>query len=400
MVDWTKSMQQTFEYYTVDPGTWRDVKKLEEVTSCSITWDSSSETLGSATFDIDEEIGETYIRVYLITIQNGVREKFELGTFLVQTLPSSFDGKKHKYNCEAYTPLLELKEKYPPLGYFLPKEATNIMNSAFTSARENMRAPVIRAIDNKTLFEDYVADPSDTWLETIRNLVTKANYEMSFDSNTRLTFSPKREIESLTPIWTYDDGNSSLGSAGTSSGNNTNFNNYAIHVSSLYDDSYMIADTRGSENNLANLRKLLHYRPTREDIDISTYVIPPAYIFASSYGATTSLSYVQARKRCAAYQENGYPAGRWRLPTLGEIQFAMMLSQKGVFPRLFGSSTTTNTYYWYANSNGTYAYASADQKSTTPGNNSVYVRCVYDLWYWGDDRQSSWMTSPVWSDNL
>ena len=198
----------------------------------------------------------------------------------------------------------------------------------------------------------------------------------------------------------YDDGNSSLGSAGTSSGNNTNFNNYAIHVSSLYDDSYMIADTRGSENNLAKLSKLVHYLPTREDIDISTYVIPPAYIFASSYGATTSLSYVQARKRCAAYQENGYPAGRWRLPTLGEIQFAMMLSQKGVFPRLFGSSTTTNTYYWYANSNGTYAYASADQKSTTPGNNSVYVRCVYDLWYWGDDRQSSWMTSPVWSDNL
>ena len=84
------------------------------------------------------------------------------------------------------------------------------MNSAFTSARENMRAPVIRAISNKTLFEDYVADPSDTWLETIRNLVTKANYEMSFDSNTRLTFSPKREIESLTPIWTYDDGNSSI----------------------------------------------------------------------------------------------------------------------------------------------------------------------------------------------
>ena len=210
MPDWSQSMQQTFEFYKVNAFTWQDTELLKYVKSCSITWDLTAETLGSATFDIDEEIGETYIRVYLITIQNGVREKFELGTFLVQTLPSSFDGKKHKYNCEAYTPLLELKEKYPPLGYFLPKEATNIMNSAFTSARENMRAPVIRAISNKTLFEDYVADPSDTWLETIKNLITKANYEISFDSNTRLTFSPKREIESLTPIWTYDDGNSSI----------------------------------------------------------------------------------------------------------------------------------------------------------------------------------------------
>lgn len=201
----------------------------------------------------------------------------------------------------------------------------------------------------------------------------------------------------------YDDRGSRsgdyLGTAGTSTGNNTNFNNYAIHVSSLYDNSYLIGDTRGDVNNLDNLAGLKNYRPTREDIENSTYIIPPAYIFASSYGATYPVSYNEARKRCAAYQENGYPAGRWRLPTLGEIQFAMMLSQKGVFPRLFGSSTAENTYYWYANSNGTYAYASADQKSTTPGN-SVYVRCVYDLWYWGDDRQSSWMTSPVWSDNL
>ena len=25
MPDWTKTMQQTFEYYVVDPGTWKDI---------------------------------------------------------------------------------------------------------------------------------------------------------------------------------------------------------------------------------------------------------------------------------------------------------------------------------------------------------------------------------------
>ena len=29
MTDWLSSMQQTFEYYTVDPGTWKDDKKLD-----------------------------------------------------------------------------------------------------------------------------------------------------------------------------------------------------------------------------------------------------------------------------------------------------------------------------------------------------------------------------------
>ena len=93
MADWTSSMQQTFEYYTVDPGTWKDAERIDNVKSCTITRDSEADTLGSATFDITESLGECYIRVYLVTIQNGVKERHPLGTFLVQTPSSSFDGK-------------------------------------------------------------------------------------------------------------------------------------------------------------------------------------------------------------------------------------------------------------------------------------------------------------------
>ena len=105
MADWTASMQQTFEYYTVDPGTWKDVKKLDNVISSTISRDSEAETLGSATFDVTNSVGESYIRAYLITIQNGVREKHPLGTFLVQTPSSSFDGKIRSVSMDAYTPL-------------------------------------------------------------------------------------------------------------------------------------------------------------------------------------------------------------------------------------------------------------------------------------------------------
>lgn len=121
MVDWTKSMQQSFEYYVVDPTTWKDTKKLTTVKSCTITRDSNTDTLGSATIDIDESIGECYIRVYLITIQNGISERHPLGTFLVQTPSSKFDGKTRNVTMDAYTPLIELKEKQPPLGYYVPK---------------------------------------------------------------------------------------------------------------------------------------------------------------------------------------------------------------------------------------------------------------------------------------
>ena len=43
MADWTKSMEQTFEYYIVDPGTWKDVRKLTQVKNSSITRELSSD---------------------------------------------------------------------------------------------------------------------------------------------------------------------------------------------------------------------------------------------------------------------------------------------------------------------------------------------------------------------
>ena len=119
MADWSSSMQQSFEYYIVNPLTWKDVKLLDNVKSCTINRDSDSETLGSASFDITESIGECYIRTYLITSQNGVKEKHPLGTFLVQTPSSSFDGTAQAVSMDAYTPLLELKENPPPIGYSL-----------------------------------------------------------------------------------------------------------------------------------------------------------------------------------------------------------------------------------------------------------------------------------------
>ena len=122
MPDWTSSMQQTFEYYVVDPGTWKDKKLLTNVTGCTIQRDSSADTLGSATINVTESIGECYIRVYLITSQNGVTEKHPMGTYMVQTPTSSFDGKVRSVSMDAYTPLLELKENQPPIGYFAPKD--------------------------------------------------------------------------------------------------------------------------------------------------------------------------------------------------------------------------------------------------------------------------------------
>jgi hypothetical protein len=212
-------MDQTYEYYIVDPGTWKDVKRLTTVKSSTITRDLETETLGSATIDITESIGESYIRIYLVTTQNGVKEKHPLGTYLVQTPSSSFDGKVRNVTMDAYTPLLELKENQPELGYYVPKVLndlegnsipSNIMEHVYILARNHGRAPVVEPKCSMLLDYDFVADPNDTWLSFLSDLAAKAKYSFSLDELGRILFTPKQDITSLQPVWTYTDDNSSI----------------------------------------------------------------------------------------------------------------------------------------------------------------------------------------------
>ena len=209
MVDWTKSMQQTFEYYVVDPSTWKDTKLLNNVKSCTIDRDYEAQTLGSASIDITESLGECYIRVYLVTIQNGVTEKNPLGTFLVQTPSHSFDGKSTGISVDVYTPLLELKENSPTLGYSILKNQ-NIMDIAYRLVRERARAPVVEAHSDETLYYGFVSNTDDTWLTFLSDLIANAKFEFGLDEIGRILFLPKQDTASLQPIWTFDDGNSSI----------------------------------------------------------------------------------------------------------------------------------------------------------------------------------------------
>ena len=209
MTDWLSSMQQTFEYYIVDPGTWKDMKLIDTVKSCTITRDAEAETLGSATINIHESVGECYIRVYLVTIQNGIRERHPLGTFLVQTPSISFNGRLQDISMDAYTPLLEFKETPPPLGYSIFKNA-NIMDMAYRLARERARAPVVKTDCSELLAMDFTANTDDTWLTFLTDLIANAKYEFALDELGRILFSPKQDTASLQPVWTYNDDNSSI----------------------------------------------------------------------------------------------------------------------------------------------------------------------------------------------
>lgn len=198
-----------------------------------------------------------------------------------------------------------------------------------------------------------------------------------------------------------------------STGNNTNPYIYEISISSLSNNGgfeYMLGDPRKDAENMTN-PNITGYRPGRET-EAEQYFIAPKFIIASSHGKTAydtdddptggrnpqGLTWERAKKRCAAYQEDGYPAGRWRLPTYAEVKFIMQLSAQGSIPSLFLMDNGGDALgYWCSNGrictdryNETYLNPSKSGNPTAP-------RCVYDTWYWGTEQPNNGQYNTTWS---
>lgn len=158
-------------------------------------------------------------------------------------------------------------------------------------------------------------------------------------------------------------------------------------------------DEQWSPQSDVTPRTLKYYYPAAENPD-KYKVIAPKFIWNSRHatnGGQTTIT--EARRRCATFQQAGYPAGRWRLPTEAEFAFMKKMKMKDVTQPIFGGVN-----YWTNNgtmdgNNSTYT-ASGNNRSST----NDWARCVYDLWYWEivdgegvshDNRipnESDWMT--------
>ena len=200
--------------------------------------------------------------------------------------------------------------------------------------------------------------------------------------------------------WTYYLGTSP---AGLSNSNNKATSMYVIETSVLPTTgsiaSYMLGDPRDTTpDNLGQSwsqsktawygtspRQITYYYPASTDAAYNNFIAPKIRI-ASSHGATLPMRFSDAQRRCASYQEDGYPAGRWRLPTKAEIEYIAKLNSDNKIELLLGSSSGTTDYfcnsgYMTVQQGRTPSYTAIDD----PENDATqrYVRCVYDDWYWG-----------------
>lgn len=138
-------------------------------------------------------------------------------------------------------------------------------------------------------------------------------------------------------------------------------------------------------------RALTWYYPT-ERSSRTENMLSPGYRISTKLGGTEygNLDRAHAEYRCAGYQEDGLPAGRWRIPTKAEINFVAQLSAKKYFEHIFTTGKGSSTY-WSAHGAIT---VNADNGTVTPSTSTTaLLRCVYDSWYWDEiDRREEKIT--------
>ena len=159
---------------------------------------------------------------------------------------------------------------------------------------------------------------------------------------------------------------------------------------SLYPYLYYNGTNQGATDDWEQPLKILTTSQAAEDQNI----VAPRFLVSSSLNAmlTTGLpTFDQAVSRAAVYQEAGYPAGRWRIPTEAEMAFIVARQQDGTIPDLY----VANSDYWSGSGRLMTISSSGTSITLKNGNNDKQsVRFVYDLWYWGDEPSTTNLYHP------
>lgn len=316
-------------------------------------------------------------------------------------------------------------------NYTSATPSTGTLTYSTTSAAGNNFTISTGGRSTVTLTHELVADLNSATSRDISTITYKfrirhANNASSLYKDITVIQYPSIYIESLTPGDAYVDGRKAVaGSAVQTPYYQINYDNaattiYHVHVSAFNGDSkyyyprrqnvtpdqqyeYIITDPRvkagwgagdiaayGANNDNTTTWPVETVQNMMVGSSTPNF-IAPSFLVSSRWGRPGGgMNFETAKKRCATYQEAGYPAGRWRLPTEAEVYFLFTLQANGLITTLY--TTGTGTYGYWASSE--YVFGRGYTAGSTPdfrrlaAGQVASIRCVYDTWYWGDKPES------------
>ena len=412
--DFSLDPDQTIIHYSHDMKRWVECNTQGGAVFGNGYW---SETNG--TTDHLEKSEETNWSKILVEITIIHKDEFDLGhldntryqqtVYITQYPPMYIDASVNQANIDDGKYVFVNNNNTAEYGnatssYYIWKHITNFSGSQ--NQNPNMYVIYISQLDESYSEKFQIGDPR---LLTVNNNLSDESFGSDYTTET----DPAN-------TWYYNADNSrdsknQASAYGTWDYRNNEADAHPHSRSSITDGVNWRTDTPKMAPDMDGTQRILeNYYPTDES-DLTAKYVAPILRVASSYGGVPGmLNRVSARRRCAAYQEMGRPAGRWRLPTLSEMQFITNLSIQGRIPTLFtpyhspgktGSEPPQPNYhtdghpwyvypcYWCAQGAASVEgydqskYGEVEIKYKTKNDKDyepeqTAVRCVYDEWYW------------------
>lgn len=201
-INWSRSLRVSWRHMLVDPDSWLDVRPLDAVVSHEVTWDGSTQELVSSSLVVDGDIDPwSVVRTWADVEQGGATERFAVATVIAAPPKDSSDGTWARHEADGLSPLRELADGEPPVGYAL----SGTVAGAISAICSRMRAPLVPYATSATIPGQVVAADGDTWLDLLWAVLDASGLTLRVDGTGRVAVAPAPDPWALGASITLSD---------------------------------------------------------------------------------------------------------------------------------------------------------------------------------------------------
>ena len=186
-MDWRAGFTAEYHLFIVNPDTWEDEREIP-MKSGSISRSLDGELAESASFDLTENIRETWVRAYLVARQDGAVERHPLFTGLTSIPKRDINGQMETFSVDCYSVLKPAADKMTQLGEYVLAGT-----QAARKAAEYLRKTGIRAGylgNSPNLADSIVAESGETYLTMALKLINAIGWHLKITGRGEVSIEP------------------------------------------------------------------------------------------------------------------------------------------------------------------------------------------------------------------
>ena len=190
-MDWNKGFSAEYYATTVDPGTWRDIERLE-ITGGSISRTGSGlRQSADITCREYDPAQERWVRIYLTAKQNDTGAREALFTGLATSPEIEINGSVKEYPLQCFSVLKPAEDVFLSRGWFAPAGASGAQ--IIKQLLEVCPCPVTVSAGSPILSQAIVAEESETNLTMIEKVLKAINWRLRILGDGTVEIDPQPE---------------------------------------------------------------------------------------------------------------------------------------------------------------------------------------------------------------